>query len=98
MSKMETGIRDGCVILPFTKRDLSKTNATTTTLAALLAVTVIHDSDISAEERLIEIIEKNGDVEVLDAEDVLADMGLKAAEPNASPTVCANDNLPFKVT
>lgn len=100
MPTTETGIQNGCIILPFQRQNLSTTTATTTTLAALLAVTVIHDASVSAEERLIEIIEQSGEVEVLDTEDALADLGL---EPEDMPTeatavVTANDNNLLVVT
>ena len=94
MPNMETGIQHGCVILPFAREDMNQSTATTTTLAALLAVTVMHDESVSAEQRLIEIIEQSGEVEVLDTEDALADLGLEAEDIHpAEPTVSAtNDN------
>jgi len=80
MPKTETGIRDGCVILPFAKPEFPSQNVKATTLAALIAVTIIHDADISPEDRLIEIIESTGEVEVLDSEDTLSDLGLEDLE------------------
>ena len=76
MPKTETGIREGCVILPFAKPEFPSENVKATTLAALVAVTIIHDADISPEDRLIEIIESTGEAEVLDSEDTLSDLGI----------------------
>lgn len=76
MPNTEAGIRDGCVILPFAKPEFPSQNVKATTLAALVAITIIHDADISPEDRLIEIIESTGEAEVLDSEDTLTDLGL----------------------
>ena len=80
MPKTETGIREGCVILPFAKPEFPSENVKATTLAALVTVTIIHDADISPEDRLIEIIESTGEAEVLDSEDTLTDLGLDDLE------------------
>ena len=100
MPNLENGIQHGCNILPFATRAVGESGGTTTTtLAALLAINVVHDASVSAEERLIEIIERSGEVEVLDTEDALADLGIETSEfrgPPASPAA-ANDNAPLAV-
>ncbi len=90
----------GCVVLPFANPKLSDKispkdsddSKTATRLAALVAVTVFHDKDTSAEMRLIEIIEQSGDVEVLDSDEALADFGLSDSFPIDNGDVAANDN------
>ena len=99
MPNPETGIQPGCNILPFEKQDMGvgESTATTTTLAALLAITVVHDASVSAEQRLIEIIEQSGEVEVLDTEDALADLGIEEVYDNPAGPTIANDNTPVAV-
>ena len=99
MPNMDNGIQQGCNILPFAKQGIGESTATSTTLAALLAVTVVHDAGVSAEERLIEIIEQSGEVEVLDTEDALADLGIEMEGPDDGPSgpSVANDNAPAVV-
>jgi len=94
MPKPETGIRDGCVILPFAKPEFPSQNVKATTLAALVAITIIHDADISPEDRLIEIIESTGEAEVLDSEDTLTDLGLEDLDDDGNVRLPApvNDN------
>ncbi len=76
MPQNKADIPDGCVILPFARNSATELKATT--LAALVAVTIVHDKNISAEEQLIEIIEASGEAEVLDTEDALSDLGLES--------------------
>ena len=99
MPNMDNGIQQGCNILPFAKQEIGESTATTsTTLAALLAITVVHDPSVSAEERLIEIIEQSGEVEVLDTDQALADLGIET-ELDTGPAgfAVANDNAPAVV-
>ena len=77
MPQIEAGIPSGCVILPFTPTKTHEENVQTTSLAALVAVTIIHDAQKCPEERLIEILEQTGEVEVLDSEEAFADLGLE---------------------
>ncbi len=93
-----------CVVLPFAPRkpmrkplpNTSDDAKTTTRLAALVAVTVFHDKDVSAENRLIEIIEQSGDVEVLDSDEAFANFGLSDSFPVDGSVdgddIAANDN------
>ena len=96
MPQNKAGIPDGCIILPFARN--GETELKATTLAALVAVTIIHDKDVSAEERLIEIIESTGEAEVLDTEDALTDLGLEGAEIETdTDSNVANDNTKLTV-
>jgi len=58
-------------IIPFPKRKPKSKGVTTTTIAALLAVTVLHDETVSAEEKLLELIEGTGEAEVMDSAEAL---------------------------
>ena len=95
MPQNNAGIPDGCIILPFARNSEKAVKATT--LAALVAVTIVHDAEISAEERLIEIIEASGEAEVLDTEDALADLGLDGEGEEEDGTSFANDNTQLTV-
>ena len=95
MPQNNAGIPDGCIILPFARNSEKAVKATT--LAALVAVTIVHDAEISAEERLIEIIEASGEAEVLDTEDALADLGLDEDGGEENGTTFANDNTKLTV-
>ena len=96
MPNPENGNQEECNVLPFDKQGDGETAATSTTLAALLAVTVSHDAGDSAERRLIEIIEQSGEAEVLDTEDVLANLGIETERFYEAPQdiSSANDNSP----
>jgi acetylornithine deacetylase/succinyl-diaminopimelate desuccinylase-like protein len=96
MPQNKAGIPEGCVILPFARSGANELKATT--LAALVAVTIVHDENISAEERLIEIIETSGEAEVLDTEDALAELGLEDEGTEAKDgDYAANDNTMMTV-
>lgn len=94
MPHNKAGIPEGCIILPFAQNGEKTVKATT--LAALVAVTIVHDADISAEERLIEIIEASGEAEVLDTEDALHDLGLEDVDIEED-IQAANDNTMMTV-
>lgn len=77
MPQTDAGIREGCVILPFVSPTDGHETLQTTSLAALVAVTILHDAEVCPEQRLIEILEQSGEVEVLDSEEAFADLGLE---------------------
>ena len=100
MPNVEANIAKECVILPFSKKDKHEDQPfKRDLLAALIAVTVLHDAKESAEERLMEIIERSGEVEILDADEAYADLGLEEldVETGVSAVSPANDNAPFEV-
>lgn len=99
MPNVEANTANKCVILPFNLKDMEDDKLQATSLAALIAITVMHDANENAEDKLMEIIERSGDVEILDAEDAYADLGLEEldAETRVTTLVPANDNRPFEV-
>ena len=67
-------------VIPFQPRALRSEKGQTkkvmtTTIAALIAVTILHDETESPEEKLIDLIEATGDAEVMDSSDALEIFG-----------------------
>ena len=81
-----------CLILPFRPGKSSQNDTSATTIAALVAVTIMHDDTMSAEEKLLEIIEKSGEAEVLNNEDAFSEFGLHPSEQEHISPSAANDN------
>ena len=81
--------RPECDVIPFNRPHTEPEVATTTSIAAVIAVTVLHSSTESPEERLLAILEQSGEVEIIDADDALGTY--EAAYPDlvADPV---NDN------
>ena len=83
--------RQDCRVIPFVKPVTNKDNVVTSSIAAIIAVTILHHEGESPEERLLEIIEASGEAEVLDISDVLEEFETlgDAPMPFNQP---ANDN------
>jgi hypothetical protein len=83
--------RQDCRVIPFVRPASNHDNITTSSIAAVIAVTILHHEGESPEERLLEIIEASGEAEVLDIADVLDEFETlgHAPLPVESP---ANDN------
>ena len=60
-----------CRVIPFERPTRRKDQITTSSIAAVIAVTVLHYEGESPETRLLEIIESSGEAEVLDVTDAL---------------------------
>ena len=60
-----------CRVIPFERPARREEKITTSTIAAVIAVTVLHFESESPEKRLLEIIESSGEAEVLDVTDAL---------------------------
>ena len=69
MSDPDTG--QPCRVIPFERPLRREEKLTTSSIAAVIAVTVLHYEGESPETRLIEIIESSGEAEVLDVIDAL---------------------------
>ena len=65
--------RTECSIIPFNRPEDQPDNLITTSIAAVIAVTIFHSDNVSPEEKLLEIIEASGEAEVLDADDAAAE-------------------------
>ena len=82
--------RLGCSVIPFHKPEPPKQEeVAATSIATVIAVTVLHPSSESPEDRLIGILEQSGDVELLDASDAFAEFDAKCDAPLSQ---AVNDN------
>lgn len=81
--------RPECHVIPFQRPQIQAEEVAATSIAAVIAVTVLHTAAESPEDRLLAILEQSGDVEVLDAEDALGDHEAGFAEILPAPV---NDN------
>ena len=86
--------RPECHVIPFQLPQTQPDEVATTSIAAVIAVTILHSSDESPEERLLTILEQRGEVEVLDAEEALGDCEVYFEEQASPP---ANDNTRMAV-
>ena len=60
-----------CRVIPFERPARREDQCTTSSIAAVIAVTVLHYEGESPETRLLEIIDSSGEAEVLDVVDAL---------------------------
>ena len=83
--------RQDCRVIPFLRPVNNEDNVMTSSIATVIAVTVLHHEGESPEERLLEIIEASGEAEILDIADVLEEFETlgNAPMPFDRP---ANDN------
>jgi len=84
--------RQECHVIPFNRPQTQSDEVEATSIAAVIAVTVLHSPEESPEDRLLEILESSGEVEVLDADEALGDYDAAIDEMAAQP---ANDNTLF---
>ncbi|MDA9931003.1 hypothetical protein N9E91_07135 [Alphaproteobacteria bacterium] len=66
--------RPECHVIPFQIPRTPAQEVAATSIAAVIAVTVLHSSTETPEDRLLDILESSGEVEVLDADDAMADL------------------------
>ena len=79
-------------IIPFSPRKSTKKDVKVTTIAAVIAVTILHDDEENPEEKLMDLIEYSGEAEILDALDATDDLKAeKYYEMNLTLTP-ANEN------
>ena len=80
-----------CRVIPFTRPLASEDAILTSSIAAVVAVTILHREGESPEDRLLDIIDASGEAEVLDVADVMVEHEISSN----SPTACLkpdNDN------
>ena len=87
--------RQDCRIIPFVRPVTNEDNVMTSSIAAVIAVTILHREGESPEERLLEIIETSGEVEVLDIADALEEFETLGNAPMSFDRP-ANDNQYLK--
>ena len=71
MSMTDRDAGQPCRVIPFERPARSEDQLKTSSIAAVIAVTVLHYEGESPETRLLEIIDSSGEAEVLDAIDAL---------------------------
>ena len=83
-----------CRVIPFERPARREDQLTTSSIAAVIAVTVLHYEGESPETRLLEIIESSGEVEVLDVIDALDQFDENSHDqPTADHAVNDNSQL-----
>ena len=87
--------RQDCRVIPFIRPVTNEDNVVTSSIAAVIAVTILHHEGESPEERLLEIIEASGEAEVLDVTDALEEFETLSDAPMSFDRP-ANDNQYLK--
>ena len=80
-------------IIPFSPRKANQKNVSVTTIAAIIAVSVLHSDDENPEDKLMTLIESSGEVEILDALDATDDIEFAGQELNRLWLDPLNDNI-----
>ena len=91
MSMTDRDTVQPCRVIPFERPARREDQLTTSTIAAVIAVTVLHYEGESPETRLLEIIESSGEAEVLDVIDKLDHLDEIGHDQTMTDHV-ANDN------
>ena len=90
MQMIDHDTRQECRVIPFVKPATDATKTATSTIAAVIAVTILHETGQSPEDRLLQIIEQSGEVEVIDMIDAMEDFG--PYDPATTRPLPTNDN------
>ena len=90
MRMIDHDARHECRVIPFVKPATNGTETVTSTIAAVIAVTILHQAGQSPEDRLLEILEQSGEVEVIDIIDAVEDFG--QSDEAMAIQLPANDN------
>ena len=73
--------RQDCRVIPFVRPVTSENEILTSSIAAVIAVTILHREGESPEERLLDIIDASGEAEVLDVADVMEEYDILGSSP-----------------
>lgn len=79
-------------VIPFSPRKSAKTGVKVTTIAAVIAVIVLHSDDENPEEKLLDLIESSGEAEILDALDATDDLEADEYNKINITLIPANEN------
>ena len=79
-------------VIPFSPRKSTKTGVKVTTIAAVIAVIVLHSDDENPEEKLLDLIESSGEAEILDALDATDDLEVDEYNKINITLIPANEN------
>ena len=80
-------------IIPFSPRKTNQKNVSVTTIAAIIAVSVLHSDDENPEDKLMALIEASGEVEILDVLDATDDLEVTGQDLNRLWLNPLNDNI-----
>ena len=80
-------------IIPFSPRKANQKNITVTTIAAIIAVSVLHNDDENPEDKLMALIESSGEIEIIEAFDATDDIEVADQELNRLWLNPLNDNI-----
>ena len=87
--------RQDCRVIPFVRPVANEGAILTSSIAAVIVVTILHREGESPEERLVDIIDASGEVEVLDVAGVMEEHEI----PGSSLRPCPQpDNDNYVVT
>ena len=93
MSTPENEIKLNGDVIPFKPKKTEANTRKTTTIAAVVAVTVTHKTEISPEDKLFEIIENKGEAEIIETADAFDLIQNSEIEKDNLPELLAsNDN------
>ncbi|MDC3234892.1 hypothetical protein OBB02_02485 [Candidatus Puniceispirillum sp.] len=73
--------REDCRVIPFVRPAASEDTILTSSIATVIAVTIVHREGESPEERLLDIIDASGEAEVLDVADVMEEHEIHSSSP-----------------
>ncbi|MEK9911110.1 MAG: hypothetical protein VW707_04730 [Candidatus Puniceispirillum sp.] len=90
MRMIDRDSRQECRVIPFVKPTEGESKIVTSTIAAVIAVTILHHDGQSPEDRLMDILESSGEAEVLDIIDPMEEF--EGLEQTAQSHLPANDN------
>ena len=88
--------RQDCRVIPFVRPAAREDAILTSSIAAVIAVTILHLEGESPEERLLDIIDASGEAEVLDVADIMGEHDIlsSSSRPALRPD---NDNEVVKL-
>jgi len=79
-------------IIPFTPRQEESETPQTSTIMALVAVTILHEDGEAPEDKLIDLIEASYEAEVIEVVDALEELALPAEAARPLTLAACNDN------
>ncbi len=92
MQNTDRNIVETANIIPFSPRKPTEKDVKVTTIAAVIAVTILHNGDENPEEKLMDLIESSGEVEILDALDATDDLEAAGCLEMSLTLTAANEN------
>ena len=92
MQNTDRNIVETANIIPFSPRKSAEIDVKVTTIAAFIAVTILHNDGENPEEKLMDLIEYSGEAEILDALDATDDLKAEKYHETSLTLTPANEN------